>query len=101
MIQPTMNKTVTIVLSMLLCITACNTNAPCELSNECDYSPKATTFTVWAGPASAVRLSIYQDAVSEEASTYKMKPVGDGFWRVKVKGDLAGRCYTFSTNIDV
>ena len=95
-------NTKTIILSaiMLLSFSACRQSAPCDLSNECAYTPQSTVFTVWAGPAKAVELNLYSEPLGGEAKTLKMRPVNDGFWQIKVKGNLLGQFYTFRTKTD-
>ena len=92
-------KTKTIILTaiMLLSLNACRPGESCELSNECAWTPESSTFTVWAGPATAVQLNLYDEPLGGDAKTLKMRPVKDGYWRVRVKGNLEGKYYTFRT----
>ena len=93
-------KTKTLILTamMLFSFFGCRRAiAPCELSNECAYTPQATVFTVWADSAKAVQLRLYDQPLGGEAQEVKMRPVKDGWWQVRVEGDLKGRFYTFRT----
>lgn len=94
-----MNKALTLLLSamMLFSLSACRQHGSCDLSQECVYSPESTTFTVWAGPASAVQLCLYDEALGGEAKIHQMRPVKDGFWQLTIKGNLEGKYYTFRT----
>lgn len=64
--------------------------------DEVAYSPKSTTFSVWAPAADSVLLSLYERGDQGEAfRTEQMHLKKDGSWTTKVKGNLCGSFYTF------
>lgn len=82
--------------------------------NECTYSPKSTSFKLWAPTADSVCVSIYADGavqrgfgglstadggsdVSSDAPlvTKLMKKSSGGYWKTSIDGDLMNRFYTF------
>ena len=94
-----MNRFFKIALFFMLLsfLSACRPAAPCQISEECAYAPDATVFTVWAGTASQVELRLYAQPVGGEARSVRMRPLQDGFWQVRVRGNQAGKYYTFRT----
>lgn len=68
--------------------------------NEVDYTPKETTFRLFApSTAKKVCLKIYRDDYTnpmDVGRTKKMKLAGKDLWELTVKGDLKGKYYTFS-----
>ncbi len=64
------------------------------------YSPHASKFRVWAPTATQVKLLLYDDGY--EGSAYEvqnMKRSEKGTWKLKVKGNLKGKFYTFQVKI--
>ena len=70
---------------------------PQSASNEMNYSPAETTFSLWAPAAKAVWVNIENDSEGHQSSkSLKMKPQSDGCWTRTVKGNLLGKLYDFS-----
>ncbi len=68
--------------------------------NEMEYTPAATTFSLWAPTADEVRLMIYESGHEGAASeTYPMQEDKEGAWKVVVEKDLLGKFYTFNVKI--
>jgi pullulanase len=65
--------------------------------DEMTYSVDQTVFKLFApGNAKRVVVRIYKDGVGGKAlKTIKMQLAGNDLWRATVKGDLAGKFYTF------
>lgn len=60
------------------------------------YSPKATTFKVWAPTASQVELRLYTSGSGGTASeTIALEKAAGGIWLVKIAKDLKNNYYTF------
>jgi pullulanase len=60
------------------------------------YTPKATTFRVFAPTARAVQVVIYDQATGDKGrSLHSMQATGKGIWEAKVAGDLDGRFYLY------
>lgn len=72
-------------------------DAGAQTFNEADYSPSLTRFQLNAPDGvKQVKLCIYKDAVSRKpAKTVTMKRVAEDKYAAEVKGNLAGRFYTF------
>jgi pullulanase len=69
--------------------------------SEMTYSPRSTTFTLWAPTADEVRLMLYNVADEPHPSeTVKMIPSeSDGTWSVTVERDLIGKFYAFNVKV--
>ena len=69
--------------------------------DEVNYTPEATTFTLFApSNAKRVTLRVYQQGNGGKAlKTVKMVRTGQDCWQATVKGDLMGRFYTFDTGL--
>ena len=65
--------------------------------DEMVWSPKATSFSLWAPAAEEVVLSLYDEGNGDAApfKTLNMRHHRDGSWTAKVKGNLEGKFYTF------
>ena len=67
-----------------------------------NYTKDSTTFKVWSPKAESVKLNLYEHGSDEEgdAGSYSTKNMQldkkTGVWSVTVKGDLAGKYYTYS-----
>ncbi len=70
-----------------------------RLSDECVYTPEATTFSVWSAPAEAVELRIYKTADSTDPEVIQMTKAGE-WWTAKVSRDLKGQFYTFRSRTE-
>src|SRR6516225_8879098 len=64
------------------------------------WEPEATIFRFWAPQASSAAIRLYQswhpgpeEFATEEYALHR----GDGFWEIRVEGNLAGRYYTVVT----
>lgn len=67
---------------------------------EMEYTPSATTFTLWAPTADEVRVLLYESG--HEGNPYEtvaLKAGKEGTWSAVVKEDLNGRFYTFHVKI--
>jgi len=61
------------------------------------YTPRATTFRVFAPTAAAGRVVVYDKATGGQGRTvHPMKPAGKGIWECAVSGDLKGKFYVYS-----
>lgn len=61
------------------------------------YTPKATTFKLWAPLASDVKLLIYNTAKATKADNTVAMVRGDkGLWSVTVQGDLLNKFYQYA-----
>lgn len=68
---------------------------------ELTYTPRASTFRVWAPTASEVKLLLYENG--HEGSAYRtesMKRSEKGTWKLKIREDLKGKFYTFQVKAD-
>lgn len=65
--------------------------------NEMQYTPEATTFSLFApNDAKSVKLRLYNDGLKgKKLKTVSLSLTGDCQWTATVEGDLAGRFYTF------
>lgn len=65
------------------------------------YTPKATTFKVWAPGATEVRLRLY-DAGEGGKPTFNesVTPKDNGVWTIAVAGNIKNKYYTFQVNRD-
>ncbi|MDO9154052.1 MAG: type I pullulanase [Paludibacter sp.] len=64
------------------------------------YSPHASQFRVWSPTATQVKLLLYDNG--SDGSAYEiqnMKRSERGTWKLKVKGNLKGKFYTFQVKI--
>lgn len=99
-----------LLAGVMLALLPCNLSArvsgeevkpSCEsfFFDEMTYSPVETVFKLFAPDgAKQVLVRIYKDGEGGKAQkTIKMRHVGKDLWQVAVKGDLAGRFYTFDT----
>lgn len=59
------------------------------------YSPKETSFKVWAPTAKNIALIIYDQGEGGEGGQIPLKPAEKGVWSITVKGDLEGRYYNY------
>ncbi len=61
------------------------------------YGKDETTFRVWSPVSSRIVLNVYQSGHENETpATYEMTKGEKGTFEVEVKGDLAGRYYTYT-----
>jgi pullulanase len=66
-----------------------------------DHSASATTFKVWSPPAEEVIVKLYEDGFESASSAeHALRRQVNGVWSKKVKGDLAGKYYTYQIKID-
>ena len=74
---------------------------PSDPINEMEYSPKETSFSVWAPTAEEVELMLF-DSGSEGSAYQSITLVRqeNGCWTGKADGDLKGKFYDFNVNID-
>ena len=64
------------------------------------YSPRSSTFRLWAPSAAEVKLHLYELPVDDGAyKSISMQVAEQGTWIAKVKGDLAGKYYAFQTKV--
>ena len=64
--------------------------------NEMEYSPKQTSFQLFApANAKAPRVRIYKEGIGGKAVKTVKMTLRDGLWTATVKGDLMGKFYTF------
>ncbi len=70
--------------------------------DEMVYSRRSTEFSVWAPKADGVTLNLYEAGYGDDPAykQLKMKHHRDGSWSVKVRGNLAGKFYTFRVRHD-
>src|SRR5258706_6208279 len=65
------------------------------------YSPKQSVFRIWAPSATEARLLLYNDGINgEHTGLVNMKKDINGTWITTMKGDLKGRYYTFSVQVN-
>lgn len=65
------------------------------------YSPKKTTFKIWAPTASAVKLNLYKTGDGGEmVSTVTMSKEQQGVWQTKIADDIKNLYYTFQVQQD-
>lgn len=68
---------------------------------EMEYTPEATTFTLWSPTAEEVRLMLYDEGDGGHAyETVKMEPGENGTWTTVVNKDLLNKFYTFNVKIN-
>ena len=60
------------------------------------YNPTETRFVVFAPGARSVVLNLYERPEGGPAQIHELKPHRHGVWSVLIRGDLAGRYYTYS-----
>ncbi len=64
---------------------------------EMNYSPKETTFTLWAPTAEEVRVLVYEMGEGgHPIETYTLARAEEGTWQTKVDKDLKGLFYVFN-----
>ena len=64
---------------------------------EMNYSPKVTTFTLWAPTAEEVRVLVYEMGEGgHPIETYTLARAEEGTWQTKVDKDLKGLFYVFN-----
>ena len=64
---------------------------------EMNYSPKETTFTLWAPTAEEVRVLVYETGEGgHPIETYTLARAEEGTWQTKVSKDLKGLFYVFN-----
>ena len=67
---------------------------------EMEYTPQATSFSLWAPTADEVRLMLYEEGQGGHAyRTVSMEAGEEGVWHAIVDEDLMGRFYTFNVKI--
>ncbi|HEX5653305.1 MAG TPA: type I pullulanase [Chitinophagaceae bacterium] len=65
------------------------------------YSPKQSSFRIWAPTADEVMLSFYQEGIGGEArKVIDMKKAAAGTWTALLPGDQKGLFYTFKARIN-
>ncbi len=65
------------------------------------YTPEKTSFRVWAPPADAITLKIYdQGHEGELLETHSMKKDVQGTWLFELEGDWKDKYYTYQAKID-
>ena len=68
---------------------------------EMEYTPEATTFSLWSPTADEVRLMLFDAGHEGNAyETVAMQPGADGTWSIKVAKNLQGKFYTFNVKIN-
>lgn len=65
--------------------------------SEMDYTPTATTFTLWAPTAEEVEVRLYADNQLQE--TLPLSPIEACQWRTTKQGDLKGMHYAFRVKV--
>lgn len=94
------------ILPILVIATACQMTPsqynsvdeypPTDQSLWLEYGPESTTFKLWSPGVDLVMLNLYEKGNDGEAyESYQMVRSEDGIWNKEVKGDLAGKYYTF------
>ncbi|MEZ5146991.1 MAG: type I pullulanase [Bacteroidales bacterium] len=64
------------------------------------YTPEATTFSIWSPPAEAVKINFYDEGNGGEAfETSIMYQVKEGLWEKIIEKDLNGVYYTYQVMI--
>jgi pullulanase len=64
------------------------------------YTPEATTFSLWSPPAEAVKINFYKEGNGgEQFDSQDMKQVKEGLWAQKIEQDLNGIYYTYQVMI--
>jgi len=64
------------------------------------YSPKASTFKIWAPTATDAKLNLYKNDIGGNAeSSLKMNKGTNGVWELTVNQKLKNSYYTFQVNI--
>ena len=65
------------------------------------YTPEATTFTIWSPPAEAVMVRFYENGTDGASFDHvSLEKVKEGLWRTSVKKDLKGVYYTFQVKVN-
>lgn len=65
------------------------------------YTPEATTFSLWSPPAEQVQLQLYEQGQGGEPyATLSMLEEKPGLWKATVRKDLKGVYYTFMVKTD-
>ncbi len=65
------------------------------------YTPKATTFKIWAPKASQVTLRLYATGIGGQTlETIALKKEADGIWQTLISKDLKNTYYTFQAMQD-
>ncbi len=68
--------------------------------DECIYTPESTCFELWSPFAEDVCLRIYDAGTDgNKLEEIPLKLAKDGCWKVSLKGDYAGKFYTFEVHI--
>jgi pullulanase len=63
-----------------------------------EYSPRKTTFRIWAPEAEAVKVNIYERGHGDNLlETHALKPSKKGSWMLSLRGDYNGKYYAFQT----
>ena len=81
-----------------MAVTTLQAQVPDFRFNEMEYTPKQTTFRLFApSKAKGIKVRIYKEGIGGKAiKTVAMKRTGEpDMWSVSVKGDLMGKYYTF------
>lgn len=78
-------------------MTVASVTAQAQHFNEVNYTPQATTFTLFApSDAKQVKVRLYQDGVGGKClKTLRMKLTSEDTWSATAKGDCGGLFYTF------
>ncbi|EIT86495.1 pullulanase, type I [Fictibacillus macauensis ZFHKF-1] len=63
------------------------------------YSKKKTSFKLWAPTAAQAELIMYDHWNDKKGHVRKMKRGEHGTWKAEVKGNQAGRYYTYKVNV--
>ncbi|MCB2218764.1 MAG: type I pullulanase [Bacteroidetes bacterium] len=65
------------------------------------YTPEATTFTLWSPPADAVKINFYNEGNGgEQFDSQSMEQVEKGLWDKTIHKDLSGVYYTYQVMIN-
>ena len=91
---------VALTLTMLACQApeGDDAEAPTKPISEMSYTPRSTTFEVWAPSAERVVVRLYDGEVLN--LEVDMQRAEGGLWRAEVEGDHKGRYYAFAVTVD-
>lgn len=65
------------------------------------YTPKASHFRVWSPGAQQVKLLLFDDGHNGPVVRVEtMEPSIDGTWKIRIRGDLKGKFYTFQVKMN-
>jgi len=90
-----MIKIRTLLIAVAVLTTAVSARA--QFADEVLYTPSRTTIKVFASPeARSVKMRLYKDGIGGKAlKTIRLKRGGDSLWTATLRGNMAGRFYTF------